>query len=200
MRALAREGGSTSQWNWCAENRADWEQAEALEKHSLAVRERVLGASHWHVALSLNTLGSIYMQTQREQDAVELLRRSVEISKQTWTAHPDRWYSERLLASALVATKQHGEVIALLDRQAEALATLEEPLVQALGLEIRVAALVAEEQYAAAESDARKALELFEAEVPERCEVVRHLVLILNKLGQQEEAEAWAEHLRELEK
>ncbi|MEK7829941.1 MAG: tetratricopeptide repeat protein, partial [Acidobacteriota bacterium] len=68
-------------------NRA--EQSEPLYRRALAMKEKLLGASHPDVALSLNNLGVLLKSLGRREEAADAYRRALEIFEKTLDAdHP----------------------------------------------------------------------------------------------------------------
>jgi tetratricopeptide (TPR) repeat protein len=74
-------------------------------------------AAHWHVALSLTTLGSLLRQTGDSATARPLLERAVAIATATWQAHPDLWWSQRTLAGVLIDLGEFDAALELLEPQ-----------------------------------------------------------------------------------
>lgn len=176
----------------CALQRGDLPEAERLERRSLAIRTAVLGDQHWHVCLSLMTLGDILVQTDRASDAVPLLRRAVAIAEHTWDEHPERWAAERRLAEALGATGQSDEALRLLAAQEQALAGKDLEVVQAVVARVRGGVLFARGEVEQAEQALRASVALFDEHAPpgfsERVAALRLLATVLQARGETDEA------------
>ncbi|MCB9881420.1 MAG: serine/threonine protein kinase [Planctomycetes bacterium] len=175
------------------EGREEFERALAYERRSLAIREAVLGPEHWHVALSLTTLGDLLRKTGHAKDGLPLLRRAVAIAEKTWDAHPDLWWSQRSLAETLLASSQFAEARTVAERQIEALRGYEgvDEWV-ALCLAIRGAALRGEGRATEAEPVLRDALErmtnTYGSSDPARLRTLHLLATLLRELGRESEA------------
>ena len=92
-------------------------EAEPLIKHSLAIREKLLGPGHPDVARSLNNLADLYQRQRRYGDAEPLFKRALAIREATVGAeHPDTAMSVNNLASLYQAEGRTADALPLVER------------------------------------------------------------------------------------
>ena len=92
-------------------------EAEPLIKHSLAIREKLLGPGHPDVARSLNNLADLYQRQRRYGDAEPLFKRALAIREATvGTEHPDTAMSVNNLASLYQAEGRTADALPLVER------------------------------------------------------------------------------------
>ena len=78
-----------------------FDEALELELRSLAIREKVLGPDHPHVALSLTTLGNIYRDTGTRRSGAAI-RRALAIGEAPGAGHGEVCWMQRSLARTLI--------------------------------------------------------------------------------------------------
>ena len=86
----------------------DFEQAEALFKRALAIRERTLGEKHPEVAATLNSLARLYFHRNEHLAAAPLLMRLLSIKQEALGAHhPEVAVILTSLAKVRLAERQY---------------------------------------------------------------------------------------------
>lgn len=167
-------------------------EAITVEQRSLAIRELVWGPEHWHVALSMTTLGNLYRETGRVADSEQLLKRAAKIAAATWDEHPELWFAQRSLARTRVALKDFAAV--------ESAMTVQREVMQKPGreywllevIEILGASAEGKHDMPTAESRYRAATELaatlFDPDDSERQRVAHAFAAVLRKNGKSSEA------------
>ena len=176
------------------ENLSDFEKGIEYERRSLKIRETVLGEDHWHVALSLTTLGNLLRKTGNAVEARPLQERAVKIAEATFDAQPDLYWSQESLARTLLELGAFAEARTVVEREIEALqGTRFEASFLPLCLGLRGLALLGEGKAEEGESLCRRALERMEEaygrEDADRVWVLERLVRHLRRVGRTADAE-----------
>ena len=117
VRKVRRLRRCSTIWARSSRFRAATAEAEPLIKRSLAIREKVLGASHPDVARSLNNLGDLYQRENRFAEAEPIFKRALAIREQAvGPDHPDTAASVNNLASLYQAEGHAADAIPLMER------------------------------------------------------------------------------------
>ena len=106
--------------------RGEYERAEQLSRHALAIRERALGPNHLDVAMSLHGLALVVWQQGRYDEAQSINMRALRIREEALgPKHPDVALSLNSLSLAYFSQARYEEAERM---QARALAIREEAL------------------------------------------------------------------------
>ena len=105
---------------WYLDDRAQYKEAEPIQRRALEIREKVLGPNHPDTATSLNNLAGIYSSQGQYKEAEPLLKRALEINeKALGPDHPNTAISLNNLAEIYRSQGQYKEAEPLLKRALE---------------------------------------------------------------------------------